>query len=344
MDKVRFTFWVTEECNLRCRYCYVTKQPVVMNQIIAQDCLEFVNKITETDGYDKSAILISFHGGEPLLNFEIIKYMTEELYKKYSQRIIFRLTSNGMVYDENIFSFLIFYKFQLSISIDGTKDSNDLNRIDTMGNSSYQTVIRTLDYFKRQNYEIRVRMTVNPRNVYLFAEGFKFLFLKGFKGVAFAIDTFDEGWNKEYFKEYEQQLGQIIEFLEAISPKWSKYYLDNIKSTFLVPRLPCSGGKASFHIDGNGAIFPCILAVQTPNLCIGNIMDGIDHKKYNKLKEINAIENPGCKSCKAKDICSAGPCKVINKVQTGDFLLPSNINCSIIRVSNNLVERYEKRG
>ncbi|WP_124067745.1 radical SAM protein [Clostridium sp. E02] len=342
MNKIRFTFWVTEECNLRCRYCYVKKQPIVMNKIVAKDCLAFVDKIAGAEGNEQSAILISFHGGEPLLNFEIIRDMTKELNQKYSQRIMFRITTNGTVYDEKIFSFLIYYKFQLSISIDGTKDSNDLNRIDVKGNSSYQKVIKTLDYFNRVQYEIRVRMTVNPRNVNLFADGFKFLFLKGHKAVAFAIDMFDETWNKAYFEIYEQQLGHIIDFLEAMSPNLSRYYLDNIKSTYLIPRLPCKGGQISFHIDGNGVIFPCMHAVQDHDLNIGNIRDGIDQKRYIKLKEINALENPGCRSCKAKDICSAGPCKIINKVQTGEFLIPSNKNCSMIRVSNNLIKLYEK--
>lgn len=96
------TLAVTEKCNLRCEYCgymnkYLDKDYVLMNMTtdIAFKSIDFLmqNSSGQTDLY------VSFYGGEPLINFDLIKACVEYCYKVYPFRIpTFTIVTNGILW------------------------------------------------------------------------------------------------------------------------------------------------------------------------------------------------------------------------------------------------------
>lgn len=336
MDRVCFTFWVTEECNLRCRYCYVSKKPVIMNEQTIENCIKFTETIM-LENEDKE-LLITFHGGEPLLNFKAVKYLTEYLSNRYKERAVFELTTNGTVFNEEIYAFLIRYKFRISVSLDGTRECNDLNRIRSDGGSSYDETMKTLKYFKQYNYDIRIRMTINASNVHLFSDSFIYLFHQNAGVIAFAIDTYHKNYDNQFWNVFEFEIQKIMTYLKRKDFQWYQYYINIIRQCYLSPKALCSGGTDSFHIDGKGGLYPCMSAVQNSELRIGNVETGIDRVLLEKLQAINKKSNPGCEKCAAKKICDGEMCKIINKLDTGDFLKPCNYNCKLISIYNNLLK------
>ena len=64
--------WVTTNCNFSCKYCYEgenKKNDILQKETVDNLILHIKNELSENED-----IIVEFHGGEPLLNFELIKY------------------------------------------------------------------------------------------------------------------------------------------------------------------------------------------------------------------------------------------------------------------------------
>lgn len=109
---MNITFWVTERCNLACKYCYVHKQPKTMTLETAEQTIKyFTDKFDATVAAGKR-INVALHGGEPLLNFDVIRYIIKTLKERYDGHIIFTMTTNGTVFEKDIYDFIrVRYRF-----------------------------------------------------------------------------------------------------------------------------------------------------------------------------------------------------------------------------------------
>lgn len=118
--------------------------------------------------------------GEPLLNYPIIRYLVEELKRKIHGDISFTMTTNGTIYNQEMLDY-VSENIQLTVSLDGKQESNDINRVYRNGKGSFNRVIETLDYINHQSHSFRVRMTVTPNNVSYFTDNYIFLLKKGIR-------------------------------------------------------------------------------------------------------------------------------------------------------------------
>ena len=162
---MHIVIWVTSACNLACKYCYEghAKSNEMMNKETADKILGYIEENVDK----KEEISIVFHGGEPLLNFEIIKYLVTRLSEKYEKRQ-FKLTTNGTVMNQEIAQFLL-DNFQngISLSVDGNENTHNANRVYTGGQGSFDDVMNNLHtYFTKEQYsKFIIRMTLTPRSV-----------------------------------------------------------------------------------------------------------------------------------------------------------------------------------
>jgi uncharacterized protein len=148
----QMTLVVTEKCNLRCDYCPYTSQQSELfrthgNKNMSKEVADlaikyFVNNVSEGSG-------IGFYGGEPFLNFNIIKYVTNKvklLVEKYN--VNFSVTTNLNVFTKDIAQFLVENNFILVISLDGPKEIHDSHRKKANGKSSFSNLFKNLEYLK----------------------------------------------------------------------------------------------------------------------------------------------------------------------------------------------------
>lgn len=91
---------ITHQCNLRCLYCPILKKKEKMNFKIAQRAASLFLSFRRDNPR-----LIRFFGGEPLLNFETIKKTINWIKRNY-QGVAFNLTTNGLLLDYKIVTFL----------------------------------------------------------------------------------------------------------------------------------------------------------------------------------------------------------------------------------------------
>lgn len=333
-------FWVTEKCNLNCDYCYVNKKPKTMSLETAGKAFDYFKKKFENVQFQKGEIHIGFHGGEPLLNFPVIHFLTEALKKEYGDKIrYFSLTTNGTIYDKKMFDYLM-DNIELSVSIDGNRETNDLKRHHYNGSSAYDETIATLEFLKVHKTNVRVRMTVNKETIKDFANNFIELQRRQYGIVAYAINM-DDFWDADDIREYGRQLNRIMDYYIAEDPEESKYFLYNLKEATFRARTLCDGGTTNFHISPEGDIYPCILSVGDKEFKLGDIINGVDRNALQRLHDINKLDIAGCERCNFQGHCSSQVCKIINKKSTGDYYKAPYIACQERKVIYDCYEKYK---
>lgn len=120
-------FEVTEDCNLRCKYCIYHEEndkfrvfgKKYMDIDIAYKALDYV-----LENSYMPDLYVGFYGGEPLLNFEFIKKCVNYvLLNNNGKEITFSMTTNGTLITKEIAEyFASIPNFTITVSIDGDKE------------------------------------------------------------------------------------------------------------------------------------------------------------------------------------------------------------------------------
>lgn len=148
------TLNITNNCNLACKYCpycddnaYSEIRPKKdMDEEVALTAVDFFFKHNER--IRNEGMLISFYGGEPLLNMGVIEACVEYVknkYKKYHNKVHFVINTNGTLLNDEVVSYLMDNKILLHISIDGPEDVHNANRLSKNGTGSYEIIISNLE-------------------------------------------------------------------------------------------------------------------------------------------------------------------------------------------------------
>jgi uncharacterized protein len=147
---------LTQECNLRCRYCvysgyYPRRRGYtagLMDTGTAYRGIEyFLSHATAVD-----APCISFYGGEPLLRIEIIQQCVEHaLAIRRGAPIKFQLTTNGTIMNGEILDYLARRGVAVLVSLDGPRSCHDRNRVSVGGRPSASRVVENLELIRKTN-------------------------------------------------------------------------------------------------------------------------------------------------------------------------------------------------
>ena len=166
----QLTLQVTQQCNLRCAYCAYsgiyegnrTHSCLRMDWDTAKKAIDFfLSRTPET-----SRVVIGFYGGEPLLEFELIKKCVEYAKSQVEgKEIRFNMTTNGTLLSDEVVDFLVENDVMLSISLDGSEEEHDANRKFVNGKGSFSTIIKNImrikDRYPEYDKRINIMTTVN---------------------------------------------------------------------------------------------------------------------------------------------------------------------------------------
>lgn len=139
----------TEQCNMRCKYCYYHENSGgyrtfgnrYMTIDIAKKAIDEFLTNTECE-----EVSISFYGGEPLLNFKLIKECIIYVIENYPNKdVLFAITTNATLINEDMANFFAKVpKIQITISLDGPKEMHDKYRVFVNDEGSYDKTIEGL--------------------------------------------------------------------------------------------------------------------------------------------------------------------------------------------------------
>ncbi len=150
-ERVRMiTLELTEECNLRCRYCIYNDQfnkvrgfsKREMSIETVQAAIDFLAM------HGGENISIAFYGGEPLLKFDLIQYAVEYSKRRMQDKIVtFSMTTNMTLMTREMADFFASIdNFSVVCSIDGPEEVHDRYRKYANGNGSHKNAMRGLQY------------------------------------------------------------------------------------------------------------------------------------------------------------------------------------------------------
>lgn len=148
----------TTSCNLRCKYCIFSG-----NYIDQRDHgTAFLNEDTAILAIEKYLVMcseakkfnpnlrpmIGFYGGEPLLNMEIIKTSIEYI-KSFTEfeDIFLSLTTNGTLLNKEAVDYLTANNVHVILSLDGSKEEHNRNRVNVKGEGTFDTIMKNLEYY-----------------------------------------------------------------------------------------------------------------------------------------------------------------------------------------------------
>lgn len=210
---------VTEDCNLACNYCFVKKQPTYMTLDIALNTVDNIYKnvkkvqeILNIQTNPKSSYQITFFGGEPLLCYDtVIKPTVEYCENNYPDAPwIFCITTNGILLTEEKIQFFKKHNFQIQISIDGDKDTQNFNRPFKNKENSFDILYKNLQLIQKYDLPIvHYRGTVTQERVeHLFED---YLFFEQNKLFPLILQPeLKHNWTKEQCDILSEQIEKIF--------------------------------------------------------------------------------------------------------------------------------------
>lgn len=332
------TLQVTQQCNLRCKYCvysgkYATRghNAKFMTFDVAKTAIDFLFAHS-SDILEPS---IGFYGGEPLLNFSLIKKVIRYAKYKYDgKNISFVITTNGTIFDDEILSFFNKENISIMISFDGPKELHDKNRIfASNGKGTYDTIIKNINYIKEKYPKIykyiAYNAVIDPSNdLSCFND-----FIVNFSDIdterispSVVADTMrienDVIWPENFFigSRYEDfliflsKLGRIQKrkIDSAMKTSFSQfksimYTTRNISHRLpesYHPAGPCIPGARKLFVDTDGNFYPCERVSEvSEHMIIGNTNEGFDLEKIERLLNVGKVTEEECKKCWGLRFC-----------------------------------------
>lgn len=119
------TLYLSDDCNLKCRYCYEGHEKLhnKISKKTIEKAIDFIIKINRDDKID-----LVFLGGEPMLNKEMMYYTIQYIKQYYNIQFNYSITTNGTCIEEKDIEFMYENKFEISLSVDGKRETHNLNR------------------------------------------------------------------------------------------------------------------------------------------------------------------------------------------------------------------------
>ncbi len=318
-----YTIWVTAACNLQCKYCYegIDKAQQNMTEQTARQVIKYIKRDFNIGNKE---LIINFHGGEPFLNFKIIRFLVLELKKYYQDKcsLCFTATTNATLLDEEIIQFIKNEDFGISVSIDGEKETHDTMRIYANGSGSHDLVMHNSKILLQDNPLLRISMIYTPETVGSMSKNVNYLLQEGFRCIAASFDFYSPAWSKKHVETLEKEIRKVKELLS--------YYTDARVS--VCEKLDycgkiCKGGNHNKHIYYDGEIYPCVATGGKTDFRIGDIWHGVNEERRLELLSHTCDENVECKDCDLNGYCNTARCILINKIVTGEYTEPIPIEC-----------------
>ena len=162
----QLTLQVTQQCNLRCEYCAysgIYKNRVHNNSNMDWETAKKAIDFFLSHSRDSKEIALGFYGGEPLLQFPLIKRCVAYIEKQVEgKNIRYAITTNGTLLTDEVIEFLEEHNVLLSLSLDGSKEEHDKHRKFQSGKGSFDLIMDRLRHLKERFPEYYKDITFMP--------------------------------------------------------------------------------------------------------------------------------------------------------------------------------------
>ena len=339
------TLEVTEQCNLRCKYCiyhedHAEYRPFGKNNMswsVAQKAIDYLKTHSRYANHRN----LGFYGGEPLMNFDIVRKSVAYAKEVFSDQIDFAITTNATMMTEEIADFMAENSFNVIVSLDGPKELHDANRVFVDGTGTFERTIAGLkkvitSYGKKGlKGKIGINIVVSGpefdkdyERIQHFLDNEEWIP----KDLMILTSSVDHGpHDSQYMKpQSKEDLDYMSDLIEP-DFEWDKKHRNDKKSEKglftdgvmdkgmlsihkrLLLDKPvkqygmngcCVPGQRRIYVTTQGKFLMCEKVGNIPS--IGDVDNGLDIEKIRKLYVNDFIDNAKnyCKDCWAVNLCS----------------------------------------
>lgn len=348
-------FVVSKNCNFNCIYC----QAGNLNQNENYNMTKETAKRAVDIAMDSPSryLTFEFQGGEPLMNFETIKYIVEYSKSISNGKFIeYNLVSNLTLLTDEMIEFFIENQVSICTSIDGNRELQNINR-PYKNKDSYNETVNKIKILKEKQIKVNAIQTTTKYSLNKYKEivdeyinlGLESIFIRPLTRLGKADNNWNNiGYDAEAFLEfYKKVLDYIIEknkqgiFLsEGHSNIFLKKILLNQPVNYMELRSPCGGaiGQLAYYYDGN--VYTCdegrmLSEMGDDSFKVGNVYTNT----YKELMQCDCTKAMCISSCiECLSYCATciympycGTCPVINLAQDNNIFSqnPKEYRCKI---------------
>lgn len=351
---------VTLRCNYKCIYCQASS--VNMDKKDYDMDKETAKKVVDTIFRAPNPYLtVEFQGGEPLVNWPIVKYITEyvrEKERESEKKVGISLVSNFSLMTEDKYDFLVKNDVSLCTSLDGPEKLHNINRPFPGKNSYKETVSWIKKITERQKKDSRVfhvsaLVTVSKfsldypkeivdeylklgfNRIHLRPLSFLGLSNKKNSSIGYSMDEFLDFWRKSMDYIIDINLKGKF-FYERGSGIMLRKILTDSDPNFLDLRSPCGAGIGQMLYNYDGKVYTCDEGrmIGDDTFVIGNVKkdsyeDMVSSDTVKSMCVASLLENLPCDDCVYKPYC--GVCPVLNYALYSDLFvsMPNNERCKL---------------
>jgi His-Xaa-Ser system radical SAM maturase HxsB len=349
-------FAVTNGCNMNCIYCQAkdinTKEYGKMDNLTGEKAIELA--MTSPAKH----LTFEFQGGEPLLNFEVVKHMIEHSKKiNKDKQLEYTIVSNLVLLDEEILDYLIENNVSICTSIDGNSIVQNNNRPLKSGSDSYQSIVLAVKMVRERGRMIGAIETTTRFGLQYYKElvdtyialGISNIFIRPLSPLGLAKTHWDKiGYSPEEFLVfYEKALLYILElnkrgihFIETHASYFLKKILAGYSDNYMELRSPCGAtvGQMSYYYDGS--VYTCdegrmLSEMGDEAFKLGDVYSSTYDEMLNSpvcksLCASSILESlPSCCDCVYHPFC--GVCPIITYAEGSDIFpkMPRDYRCKI---------------
>ena len=343
-------------CNMRCRYCFSKRKTdyIYTSQTIINDAIEFFD--TQFDFRTCRFDFVS--GGEPLFDFAHFQKIVEQInttMKRKQKTSLLWLCTNALELNELQLSYLDENHFNIGISLDGPKNVNDANRVDSYGKGTYNKIVKNITMtMSNENLSRQTKNLVNLAVVTSETSDLSMLlehsYNIGFRNMQMKlvrtdmsnlkhetknlIDLYQNFADYLFDKVKQSDLGKIVSICNQ-NDYFGKILLKLMLQVGIDRR--CNAGINKFSISPEGDIYPCDSFVGT-EICLGNIYNGFN-EKYKLFSSIRNHSLKKCSTCWAMNLCG-GDCFYNSYTVNGDFKNPDANFCKLSKSMIMIATRF----
>lgn len=365
---------VTQQCNFRCGYCvysgnynnrnHTSKR---MNLSTAYKGIDFLINHSK----NRRQVVINFYGGEPLLEFDLIKRCINYAKEKgEGKKIKFNMTTNGYLLNDEIIEFLIKNDVSIMISLDGPKEVHDEHRkLALNGEGTFDKVMSKIQGIRKKypNFikNLSFSTVMDPNNDFCKIDNF-FKSNSSVKDISITPTLINENQSKiplsfseDFFldMEYERfrDLFYVLKNKSNENNNNSRLTRNDIYDNMILlseqlyctenlpnkthPGGPCVPGVHRLFMNVDGSLFPCERCNESSNcMKIGHVESGFDIDKARALLNIGKITEEKCKNCWAISHCNICAAKLVE--ESNEFSKEAKIKlCE--QVEYNVLEKFK---
>lgn len=313
---------IAHDCNLACKYCFAEEgeyhgRRALMSFEVGKKALDFLI----ANSGNRRNLEVDFFGGEPLMNWEVVKQLVEygrSKEREYNKNFRFTMTTNGVLLNDEIMEFCNREMSNVVLSLDGRKEVNDRMRPFRNGKGSYDLIVPKFQKFAaiRGDKDYYIRGTFTHDNLDFSKDVLEFADL-GFRSMSIEPVVAKP---EEPYAIREEDLPQILEEYDRLAAEYIKrkkegrgfnffhFNIDLKQGPCVAKRLSgCGSGTEYLAVTPWGDLYPCHQFVGEEEFLLGNVDTGVTNTEVrDEFKLCNVYAKDKCRDCFARFYCSGG--------------------------------------